>query len=69
MVSGQVVPVFFSDHDLVQFKIRAEGPSLGPGYWHLNTSIPDEVEFRRDFKVFFEGLVGLRCLRGEVLEW
>ena len=32
---GRVVPVFFSDHDLVHFKISVAGPTFGPGYWRL----------------------------------
>ena len=66
---GYVVPVFFSDHDLVHFKISVAGPTFGPGYWRLNTNVLEEGEFCKQFRVFFEGLVGLRGLYEGVVEW
>ena len=69
LVSGRLLPVFFSDHDGLLFEARLCLPVFGRGYWRLNISILEEDSFKRGFARFFKNLLGLRPLCPGVMEW
>ena len=69
LVSGRLLPVFFSDHDGLLFEVRLCLPVFGRGYWRLNISILEEDMFKRSFELFFKKLLGLRPLCTGVMEW
>lgn len=69
LLSGRLLPVFFSDHDGVLLRVKAPVCLFGRGYWKLDRDILEERAFVNVFSVFFRGLEGLRPMCGGVLEW
>lgn len=68
-VSGRVLPLFFSDHDGVLFKVRCDVPVFGPGYWRMNTRILEVEDFNVSFTSLWCGLRGTRSMYDSVVDW
>ncbi len=69
LLAGRQLPVFFSDHDGLLFEVRSSVPEFGPGFWRLNISVLEENLFKKNFVLFFKGLLGLRPMCPGVIEW
>lgn len=69
LLAGRLLLVFFSDHDGLLFEVRSCMPVFGPGFWRLNISVLDEDLFKQQFLGFFKGLLGLRPMCPQVIEW
>ncbi|KAK1875551.1 putative 149 kDa protein [Dissostichus eleginoides] len=67
--TGRTIPVFFSDHDGLLFRVDLDAQTFGPGYWRLNVSVLEERFFNQQFPLFFEGVLGLKPLCQGILEW
>ncbi|KAF3859144.1 hypothetical protein F7725_021543 [Dissostichus mawsoni] len=67
--TGRTIPVFFSDHDGLLFRVDLDAQTFGPGYWRLNVSVLEERFFNQQFPLFFKGVLGLKPLCQGILEW
>jgi len=69
LITGRTIPVFFSDHDGLLFRVDMDALTFGPGYWRLNVSVLEEKFFNQQFPLFFKGVLGLKPLCQGILEW
>lgn len=69
LLAGRQLPVCFTDHDGLLFKVHSSMPHFGPGFWRLNISVLDDFLFREQFLSFFRGLSSLRHMSSGVIEW
>ena len=52
--SARIIPFAHSDHHAVTCKITCQQTTKGPGVWHLNTSILNDREYKKQIETFWE---------------